>query len=241
MTRCAAALTSVGAVRDHNEDCAAVSGHILNESHLSTFTIDLDGNLLIVADGMGGHAKGEVASTLTIQGLNRLASSMIDVNSCIDAIRKVNRELYDAMSRDEALRGMGTTVAGVVLQQTSVLWFNVGDSRAYLYRGHLKQLTKDHVPQGDTAPTSHRSHAITQSLGGHHSLIEVWPAAGQISITRGDKILLCSDGLTDLLSDDEIERHMHEGDAPKQMACNLVNTVLTRGAPDNVTVIVASL
>jgi PPM family protein phosphatase len=240
MTRCAAALTSVGAVRDHNEDCAAVSGHILNESHLSTFTIDLDGNLLIVADGMGGHAKGEVASTLTIQGLNRLASSMIDVNSCIDAVRKVNRDLYDAMSRDEALRGMGTTVAGVVLQQTSALWFNVGDSRAYLYRGQLKQLTKDHVPQGDTAPTS-RSHAITQSLGGHHTLIEVWPAAGQVSITPGDKILLCSDGLTDLLSDEEIERHMHEGDTAKRVASELVNAVLARGAPDNVTVIVASL
>jgi PPM family protein phosphatase len=228
-------------VRDHNEDCAAVSGYILNEGDISTFTIGPDSNLLIVADGMGGHAKGEVASTLTIQGLNRLASSMIDVESCIDAIRKVNRELYDAMSRDETLRGMGTTVAGVILQQASAVWFNVGDSRAYLYRGHLRQLTKDHVPQGDTAPTGHRSHAITQSLGGYGRLIEVWPSAGQISITAGDKLLLCSDGLTDLLSDEEIERHMREGDTPKQMASKLVNTVLAKGAPDNVTVIVASL
>jgi protein phosphatase len=241
MTRCAAALTSIGAVRDHNEDCAAVSGNILSEGHLSTFTIGLDGNLLIVADGMGGHAKGEVASTLTVEGLNKLASSMIDVKSCIDVIRKVNRQLYDVMSRDEALRGMGTTVAGVVLQQTRALWFNVGDSRAYLYRGHLKQLTKDHVPQGDTAPRSHRSHAITQSLGGYYRLSEVWPAVGQISIAPGDKILLCSDGLTDLLSDEEIEHHMHAGDTPRLVTCKLVNSALARGAPDNVTVIVASL
>jgi PPM family protein phosphatase len=227
--------------RDHNEDCAAVSGNILSEGHLSTFTIGLDGNLLIVADGMGGHAKGEVASALTIKGLNKLAPSIIDLESCIDAIRIVNRELYDAMSRDEALRGMGTTVAGIVLHQRSALWFNVGDSRAYLYRGRLKQLTRDHVPDGDTAPRSHRSHAITQSLGGYHKLSEVWPAAGQISITPGDKILLCSDGLTDLVSDKEIELHMQEGDTPKQMTCKLVNTALSRGAPDNVTIIIASL
>ena len=112
-------------------------------------------------------------------------------------------------------------------------WFNVGDSRAYLCRERLRQLTKDHVPVGDTGPTSRRSHAITQSIGGRPSFSDVWPAAGSISVAPGDKIVICSDGLTDLLSDKEIEVFLRKG-GPREIACNLRDTALSRGAPDNV-------
>jgi protein phosphatase len=228
-------------VREHNEDCAAVDGRILNEGVVTTFTVEGDGHLLLVADGMGGHAKGEIASKLAIDGLNRLAPRIIDTSSCIDSVRMVNRELYEAMNRDESLRGMGTTIVGVVLQCATAIWFNVGDSRAYLFRGELRQLTTDHIPARNSEPTGHRSHAITQSLGGRFSASDVWPAAGNIEVMPEDKIIICSDGLTDLLSDEEMAGFLQQGVSAQQAVLQLVEAALTRGAPDNVTVIVASL
>lgn len=241
MTRCAAGLSSTGCVRKHNEDCAAVDGAIISEGAVSAFALGDGHHLLLVADGMGGHAKGEVASAFAVDALVHLTSSMTDAASCVHVVREVNRSLYDVMKQDETLRGMGTTIVGVVLQKARAIWFNVGDSRAYLYRGALQQLTTDHVPAGDTARKGRRSHAITQSLGGGFGVTDIWPAAGSLSLMPGDKLLICSDGLTDLLSDDEIAALLDQAIKPEETVTKLIKTALTRGAPDNVTVIVVSL
>jgi protein phosphatase len=117
-------------------------------------------------------------------------------------------------------------------------WFNVGDSRAYLFDGALRQVSRDHVP-----PTTdgRRTHSVTQSLGGKPVFQEIWPACGHFNLRPGDSVLLCSDGLTDVLPDSEIAAVLAEGLPGSEIVARLLSSCLSQGAPDNVTVLLAAL
>jgi PPM family protein phosphatase len=131
---------------------------------------------------------------------------------------------------------------GANISPEEIIWFNVGDSRAYLFRDNvLKQLSVDHIPTGDTGlQGQRRTHAITQSLGGTHRPVDIWPAVGTLIRKKEDWLLLCSDGLSDLVTNAEMQAWLR-GAKLDTAAQGLVALALERGAPDNVTVIVAAL
>jgi serine/threonine protein phosphatase PrpC len=150
------------------------------------------------------------------------------------ALALINAELYQSMAGEAAFRGMGTTVAGLLLTPARAAWFNLGDSRVYGYRGgRLAQLSVDDVPPGP------RSGALTQSLGGGHSFMPVAPHIGSDDLRIPSRWLVCSDGLTDMLDDTEIERAMVAGDEEALRA--LFTQAMTAGGKDNVSIIVVSV
>jgi protein phosphatase len=237
----AVAFSSKGKVRRVNEDRASVDGRLLEEEIDSAYPLGTGDHLLLVADGMGGHARGDLASSLAIEFINSQKQNMRRPDDCIDVLRHANERIYNSMLEDTARRGMGSTIVGAIVTDNLIIWFNVGDSRAYLYRdGELRQLSIDHVPSGATGQRGRRTHEITQSLGGTYQLVNIWPAVGSITRRPGDCLLLCSDGLTDLVDNGDLSDRL--GVQPiTAVARSLVELALERGAPDNVTAIVAVL
>lgn len=233
-----AGLTTTGLLRGNNEDSAAVDGRFLTEDTVASFDLNDGPHLLVLADGIGGYDYGEVAAQTAVESLSGRAAQLIDEQTCADHLRAVNEDLHAAMRRERDLVGMGTTVVGVVVHGTRAVWFNVGDSRAYLYRNGLNQLTIDHVP-ATLLPDGQRSHTLTQWLGGFDEDEDLWPEVGTISFEPGDKLLLCSDGLTDVLGDDEIAAMLARGLPADASVRALVDEVMSRGAPDNTTILLA--
>ena len=237
----ATALTHRGGVRESNEDSLVVAGWVSepemsaprHSRHALTETL-----LFAVADGLGGHACGEVASRYTVK---RLAAAKASADAdCIAALLgEANADLYAAMRRDRSLLGMGTTVAGLVLSAQHALWFNVGDSRIYRERsGRIEQLSIDDVPPGP------RSGIITQTLGGGVSFVPVAPHIGVEHLSEPGSLLrarwlLCSDGLTDMLDDAEIERALAGSD--EEAVGTLFASAMGAGGHDNISIVLVSV
>ena len=241
----AAGLSDVGRTRAHNED---------------SFAFDLERGFFLVADGMGGHGNGEVASSLTIEAasdylrqgeenLSGEASESNEVSSVsrtlCSAIEAGHERVVRAVSEDEALTGMGTTVVGLMTGSHFVSVAHVGDSRAYLLRNsdfHL--VTEDHtwvneqVRAGYLSQDQARSHplksVVTRAIGGEH---DVDVDVQEIEVESGDCFLLCSDGLTTMLTDEEIYSHLVEDKSLEERCSALVQHANARGGVDNITVI----
>jgi protein phosphatase len=232
-----AALSDRGLVRDRNEDAIAIDGKPVKDGELTTIVLSPGLHNVVLADGLGGHARGDVASTLVVKHLSEAKLDNLEI--CLEAIRSVNRRIYDEMQRDQSLLGMGSTVAGAVLLDHQTCWFNVGDSRIYLFSNNeLRQLSTDHVPREDTAEWAHRSHVLTQSLGGNHFASDVWPAFGKIDFAKDDILLLCSDGLTDVIDDTTIAKVLARHLTTSVTTRILVDLALHEGGPDNVSVLI---
>jgi serine/threonine protein phosphatase PrpC len=232
-----AALTDPGLVRARNEDAIAIDGMQVQDGELTVMVLSPGSHNLVLADGLGGHARGDAASALVAKQLSE--AELESPETCLEAIRSVNRTIYDEMKRDESLVGMGSTVAGAVLLGDQICWFNVGDSRIYLFRSdELRQLSTDHVPPEDTAERLGRSHIITQSLGGGQFASEIWPAVGTIDFHNDDILLLCSDGLTDVVDDTTIANVLARHLATSVAVRVLVDLALHEGGPDNVSVLI---
>ena len=232
------AVTHRGKVRDHNEDTIVVDGWTCGDSmdapRRSTHGFE-PATLVLVADGMGGHVGGREASRRAAQGLVRLIAGGAGPSEVAAAVRTVNRELFAAAAEDPALRGMGTTVAGIVAAADRTVWFNVGDSRVYSVRqGFLRQLSVDDVPAG--GPAGGR---ITQALGGADAFLEIEPHVGTEATRAGRRYLLCSDGLTDALPVEAVERALSDDDG--DLVGGLLAGALAAGAPDNVSIVLASV
>jgi len=232
----AAGVTSTGLVRQLNEDQGSLNGERLVEASI----LAVDGGsrpfFAVLADGMGGHARGEVASDLVLRTLERHSEALFQSGSCESAMRVANRFIYDAASSNPEYHGMGSTLVGIAVRDDLCTWFNVGDSRAYLLRdGTLTQMSHDHVPNRG-ASSNRRSHAITQSLGGGRNYVEIYPSIGEFKLMTKDRIVLCSDGLTDVTSDEQL-RTLLLVSAPAQCLENLLAHCFGSGAPDNVTII----
>ncbi|MFC1935848.1 Stp1/IreP family PP2C-type Ser/Thr phosphatase [Chloroflexota bacterium] len=241
-------LTHVGMTRSANQDayCAILAPN----APLGTDA------LLAVADGMGGHQAGEVASTMAIRGLVRHLSSPGagnvtplpgggHANLLREVMKQVNAEVHQAAARPET-RGMGTTLTVTLLAGASLTIGHVGDSRVYLLRnGQLRQLSKDHswvaeeVARGAIAPEAARTHPrrnILMRAMGTASQVEVDTLVAEVE--EGDMLLLCSDGLHSLVTDKEIA-HTLDGQSPQPACQSLVDRANALGGNDNITVIVA--
>jgi PPM family protein phosphatase len=264
-----AAQSHVGRVRSNNEDQFFVTRLTRSlETMLSSLQpgdvpdrADEVNYVMVVADGMGGHAAGEVASRLTISALVSLALDLPDWIFKVDEegapeierrarqlVQQVGSLLFERGRKNAALRGMGSTLTAVRSYGRDLLIVHVGDSRAYLLRSsRLHRLTKDHtfaqmlVDCGQLEPCDIESsgvrHVLTNALGGSTEEVEV-----DVDLARlesGDRLLLCSDGLTDLIDDETITRLLLESDASADACSALVQLALDRGGRDNVTVIVA--
>jgi protein phosphatase len=242
-------LTDVGRKRKHNEDA---------------YALDETEGLFIVADGMGGHAAGEVAAKITVETIGEFIAAtrqkeeatwpfkynhelQFNSNRLAIAIEKANERVMSAVAAQPWLKGMGTTVVAGLLNEKILSLAHVGDSRAYLYRdGELTRLTDDHswvheqVSAGilteEEAKTHPLKNVVTRALGGGPS---VSPDLREMEFTPGDAFLFCSDGLTTMLSDEEI-RDMVAADEKKdsQSLCqDLVDLANDKGGVDNITVV----
>ena len=232
----AAAATHVGLVREGNED-----------SYLC-----VDG-LYFVADGMGGHSAGEVASEIAVTTLSDLLSAVVANGLTVDdlaaAIRHANTAILSEAVRDRAKAGMGTTLTGLAVadpEHRRALVANVGDSRTYLWRhGELRQITKDHshvqslVDRGAItraeARVHHQRNIVLRAMGIDPDLeVDVF----EVDIEDGDRFIVCSDGLVDEADDDAIELAIRTSASPQELADSLVVLANESGGRDNTTVVV---
>jgi serine/threonine protein phosphatase PrpC len=218
--------------------------------------------IMVVADGMGGHAAGEVASRMAITQLIKLALEAPNWILRVDEgfereiaersrsrVQKVGTMIVEEGQRDPALKGMGTTLTIARSLGRDLMITHVGDSRAYLLRGgRLHRLTRDHtyaqllVDIGELAPaevaSSRHRHVLTNALGGATDDVQV--DTDHVGLKNGDRVLLCSDGLTDLVDDEAITRTLSEAPRSSDACERLVQLALDGGGRDNVTAIVAA-
>ncbi len=224
--------TDIGCLRDHNEDSLVVTPP-----------------LFAVADGMGGHAAGEVASEIAVRVLSELAPEHPDGEALGRAIEEANRAVIQAAHEGRGRQGMGTTMTAAMLEGERLVIAQVGDSRAYLlHQGKLQQLTRDHslmadmIEAGQLTPEEARTHpqrsVITRALG---SDAHLHPDIYEINVETGDRLLICSDGLSGMIFDDQIENTLRRVQDPQRCASQLVNEAIAAGGHDNVTVIVADV
>jgi serine/threonine protein phosphatase PrpC len=230
------ALCHRGAVRGNNEDTITAADWISDEQEMPAPRRSRHSPasplLLAVADGMGGHAGGEVASRYAIKRLTDepVIATAADVQTRLGLI---NTELHRTMTAVPALLGMGTTIVGLVLSAQRALWFNVGDSRIYRHcGGRLEQLSIDDVPPGP------RFGLITQTLGGSPMLLPITPHIGEDDLMLPARWLLCSDGLTDMIADAEIEQALRTSD--EDAVRSLFAAAMHAGRADNISIVLAS-
>jgi PPM family protein phosphatase len=242
----ATAFTHQGAVRADNEDCIALGDWVTSEPMAAPLVLERATGaplIAVVADGMGGHAAGEVASRIAAERLTALAARAGDEAGLASLLRDVNAELFEAMREQPTLRGMGTTVAGVVVAPAGSLVFNVGDSRVYrIEDGALVQLSTDDTPGpklADRRTAAMTSHLITQSLGGAYEEVGIEPHLLSVPPAARERYLLCSDGLSDLLTRDEIEAALAADDQTSVYA--LFEAAMARGGRDNISIVMLDL
>ena len=235
----AIAQSDLGLVRDGNEDSALISA-----------------NLIAVADGMGGHAGGEVASAIAINTLQQLLPVIndpaIDLDSRADLFLnisyEVDAEILRVSKEKPELSGMGTTLTALSLTGDQVDLLHIGDSRCYRWRDKkLEKLSYDHtvmqelLDQGRLTPEEVFDHPqrslLTQALMGDSGID---PVLMSYEVKSGDKFLLCSDGLTNVLSELEIAKIIKATDEDKLLA-ELIKETKAKGAPDNITIVWAAV
>lgn len=212
-----------------------------------------DRQLLMVADGMGGHAAGELASAMAVATFAELADEGLDdeelLNQLADGVELLSERIGDVITADPSNQGMGTTVTGLAWQESRIAVVHVGDSRAYLLRdGVLAQITKDHtyvqslVDAGEITAeeaTRHpRRNLLNRAVDGIHRV----EADLSVRETRpGDRFLLCTDGLSGVVPDKALADVLTSVADPTGAVTRLVDMALEAGAPDNVTVVVADV
>jgi PPM family protein phosphatase len=226
-----AAWSHVGQVRTHNEDTAALPGMVVTGSPPVPVELVMpwvDGTVFAVIDGMGGHAGGTEASMHVARGLT------VRTRNIAETVRTLNRSLYEVMARWPALSAMGATVAGVCLgDDQSITVFNVGDARVYRHVAGYSSI-ESIDDRGRYAQT------VTQSIGGTDRPVAINVHENIIRSNLSDRFLLCTDGLSELVSFADIQRTLNAEDPPGAVLC-LVNLALAAGAPDNVTAIVVDV
>jgi protein phosphatase len=232
-------------------------GHC-RESNEDNYFFDTSLGLYAVADGMGGHAAGEVASRLAVEALEEIIrrnggigdSAQEAAEKLQSAVGEANRRICDSITSNAEQRGMGTTVVALIVAGDRIIVGHVGDSRAYMLRdGRLERLTSDHswvceqVKAGlltdDDAQRHPMRNIVTRALG---SRTEVSADVSEQPVRPGDVYMLCSDGLNAMLYDEQIQQMLVEhGSDPEASARALVEAANAHGGEDNTTVIVLSM
>lgn len=244
----ASGISDTGRQRDSNEDFFAMDNAL---------------GLYIVADGMGGHSAGEVASKVAVQIIQRNITNWMNKavqedelfdfpddtlgrmgNYILSSIKLANRVIYEMSREYDEYKGMGTTIGVLAIMPTAVISANVGDSRIYLFRSRaMEPLSKEHnmvaeqlemgLISKEEAKNSPLRHVLTRNLG---SLETVNVDVFEIEPRNNDRFLLCTDGLTDLVSDEEILEMVYRGDDPEHICQQLIDEANERGGHDNTTV-----
>lgn len=225
-------MSDVGCHRQLNED----HGCLLRNEQTA---------LLVVADGMGGHAAGEVASRLAVEVISQVYSETAIEPALENAFHAANREIYQAATQNRELQGMGTTCTALMIRKGLAYSAHVGDSRLYLVRGgQIYLMSEDHsavmemVRRGLITLATARHHedknVILRALGTQPKVaVSVW--SKPFPVQAGDQFVLCSDGLYDLVEDEEIKQTVFRA-APKVACEHLISLALQRGGHDNITV-----
>ena len=220
------ASTDVGRVREGNEDAYMVRDP-----------------LFAVADGMGGHQGGEVASNLALERLERATDGGSDL---ADVVREANRAVFEQAAQDPGLAGMGTTLTAVRVQDERLHLAHVGDSRMYLLRdGRLERITRDHtvveqlVDQGRMSAEDAKIHPqrsiLTRALGVDE---DIQVDESDVDVRPGDRVLLCSDGLTGMVDEDRILSILTDTPDPQAACGALIEAANQAGGQDNITAVV---
>jgi len=234
-----AARSAIGLVRQGNEDSGLVSPQ-----------------LIAVADGMGGHAAGEVASRIAVEVLQSLAPTLVSTDLDEDSVEdllmhslhSIDLEILAVTDEEIEKRGMGTTLTALLIRDTYISLLHIGDSRCYRLRGNtLEQLSNDHtviqelLDQGAISVAEAAEHPqrsmLTQALRGDGDLT---PVLQMYEIKKGDRYLLCSDGLSGVLTEKEIKIGLKKTDKDEAVKF-LIDATYVNGAPDNVTVLIADI
>lgn len=236
-------ISDKGKVRQTNQDvCETFYDNIHNTA------------LLVVCDGMGGAKAGHIASAIAADAfMNHMQSHLIEGNSVIDvtqhlneAVRAANIQVYEKSMNDIDCTGMGTTLVAAAVIGSNVVIANVGDSRAYHVTGSkIIQITKDHsvvedmIDRGDLkrseAITHPNRNLITRVIG---TAIDTEPDFFFLNLVNGDHLLLCSDGLSNVVSEQTLFTEIKSGSDAKEICEQLINLAINKGAPDNVTAII---
>jgi protein phosphatase len=235
-------LTHCGKVRSNNEDSVSLVWPRDRATHQS------HGLLAIVADGMGGHEGGELASRVAVETIERawVNSSLEPTAALESAFAEANHAIYQAALLNPRLKGMGTTCVAVVLLEDQASWAWIGDSRLYLLReGRAYRLSEDHtvvqemLRNGLVTPEearNHRDRSVLARAMGTREQIQPGVGGKSIRLRPGDRLLLCTDGLHDLVEDEELTSP--DADVPAaEDAERLLALALTRGGHDNVSLI----
>jgi protein phosphatase len=231
-------ITDVGQKRNMNQDYVYTSDKSVGNLP----------NLYVVADGMGGHNAGDFASKFTVQQLVKSIDSNPETNP-IKIIRKsieiANNELIQKSIENSELTGMGTTLVVATIVNDYIYVANIGDSRLYIINHEIKQITKDHslveemIRLGEIDRQDARNHPdkniITRAIGaGEDIAVDFF----EMKLEVGDTILMCSDGLTNMIEDEEIQEIINQQSTPEQKAEKLVQIANKNGGKDNIAVII---
>lgn len=236
-------------------ECSARSDQgMVRASNEDSFIADSQSKTFLVADGMGGHAAGEVASQIAASTVSELLSKRKPKSNVADALRiavqEANTCVYETQKSKPEYRGMGSTLTVLLIPDHRYFLAQVGDSRAYLYRNRtLCQLSRDHsvvwplyekgLLTKEDISRHPRKNLITRSIGTH---AEVEVDLQSDVVLEGDVFLLCSDGLTDVLFDKDIQKILSEGGKnPQEISERLVQAANSGGGPDNITVVVVRI
>jgi len=236
-------ITDSGKVRQQNQDVFK-----------TLYDEDKGIAVLLVCDGLGGAKAGNVASALAadtfmhhmgkcIENIGSMDKVVIDMQ---DAVLAANRAVYEKGAREDEYAGMGTTLTAAISTPDGEVIVNVGDSRVYhITRNSIRQITKDHsiiedmITRGDITRAEARrhpnKHLITRALGTSREEI---PDVFSLNLSSGDHILLCSDGLSNIVMESEVLFELQRGAGVRESCENLIGMALSRGAPDNVTAVV---
>ena len=232
-------LTDTGRVREHNEDSVTILKN-LNDEYL-----------VVVADGMGGHRKGEVASALTVAHLGKRFTESASIGTKIDAVNwlsdnicEINREILDYGEQNENSKGLGTTVVAAIVTKEFLIFANIGDSSGYVMKNNkLHRVTKPHtlvnllVDAGDLTEEEAKNHpkknVLMKALGAAE---KCEPDIFDVD-NESEAVFLCSDGLTGMLTDEQIEKVLLENDLTvEEKVVKLIKKCNARGGNDNISV-----
>ncbi len=237
-----AALTDVGKIRELNED------YFLIKEETSSSTSKF-GKSYIICDGMGGHQAGEVASKMAAEEfLKNYYSEELKETDLVKRIKTsielTNKKIYDFSKNNPSVQGMGTTIVGLIIKGKKAFVLNIGDSRCYLIKkDKIEQLTEDHslvnelvkakIMSKEDAEKSSKKNVLTRAVGTNE---KVEPSIREINYNPGDKFLLCTDGLSNMVKENEIKHIVNENE-PKNTVEKLVALANERGGHDNITVV----
>lgn len=235
------AKTDIGSKRSMNQDFL-----YCNEKSVGSFQ-----NLFIVADGMGGHKAGDHASKLCVEQMVDAISKSAHktpVSIFEEAVAQANEAIYNEATRNVEFEGMGTTMVACTVQNDTMYVANIGDSRLYLLREKIQQITDDHslveelVKQGNLTESEARVHPqkniITRALGTDERVSADY---FEINIKKGDIILLCSDGLSNMVDDDDMEYIIHHSDSIEKAGIMLIDKANQNGGDDNITAVLTKV